>query len=264
MVMLVCAVKIQKGYTMSALPYASKLFSISIAIIQRVWQREESNLDAAAGLLTECIAAGGVFHVFGAGHSHLFAEEVSYRAGGLVPVNPILDVGYTLMGGPPSRSSELERLEGYVPTILNGYDLRPNEVMLIMSQSGRNAGPLEAALYAKEKGLRVVAVTSVAQSQAQTSRHSSGKRLFEIADVVIDNHVPEGDAAVELQPGQPRVAPLSTIVGAAILQALVAETAGRLLERGIPPPVWVSANVDGGEKHNLQMALQYQSRLRSF
>lgn len=249
---------------MSVLPYASKLFSTSIVIIQRVWQQEESNLDAAATLLTECIAAGGVFHIFGAGHSHLFAEEVSYRAGGLVPVNPILDIGYTLMGGPPSRSSALERLEGYVSTILNSYDLRPNEVMIIISQSGRNAGPLEAAMYAKEKGLQVIAITSLAQSKAQTSRHSSGKRLFEIADVVIDNHVPEGDAAVELKPGQPKVAPLSTIVGAAILQGLVAEVAGRLLDRGIAPPVWVSANVEGGDEHNRKMALQYQSRVRHF
>jgi uncharacterized phosphosugar-binding protein len=249
---------------MPKLEHAGKLFAVAVDTIQRVVQEEAGNLEAAAQLVAKSLASGGVLHIFGAGHSHLFAEDLAYRAGGLVPVNPILDIGYTLMAGPPSRSTRLERLEGYAEALLENYDLRPGEVLIVMSQSGRNPGPVEAALSAKRRGLHVVAVTSLGHSRAVESRHSSGKRLFELADVVIDNHVPMGDAALELAPGRPRVAPLSTIVGAAILQALVAEVAGRLLTMGLEPPIWISSNVPGGDEHNQRLAAQYPSRLRHF
>lgn len=249
---------------MSETPFASKLFSIAVDTITDVANQEAERIDTAASMLVKNLSTGGVLHIFGAGHSHLFAEDISYRAGGLVAVNPILDIGYTLMGGPPSRSSRLERLEGFVTSVLDGYDLRAGEVLIVMSQSGRNPGPVEAALYAKEKGLQVIAVTSVSQSKEQTSRHSSGKRLFEIADLVIDNHVPTGDAAVEIKEGSPKVSPISTIVGSAILQAIVAEVAARLTPKDGKAPIWVSSNVDGGDEHNQLMASRYQSRIKPF
>ncbi len=249
---------------MLTLTFGKQLFSAVHEIQDLILRDEAGNLAKAAQLLADSIAQGGVLHVFGAGHSHLFAEELAFRAGGLAPVNPILDIGYTLIGGPPSRSTRLERLEGYVESVLDGYDLRPGEVFIVMSQSGRNPGPVGAALYAKARGLTVIAVTSVSQSKSLPSRHSSGKRLFEIADLVIDSHVPIGDAAIELRPDLPRVAPLSTIIGATILQSIVAEVAGLLVERGFEPPIWVSSNVESGDEHNLRMAAQYPSRLKAF
>ena len=246
------------------IPYATQLFSIVVNTINRVLQDEEDQIKALVLLIIKSISADGVVHVFGSGHSHLFAEDMGFRAGGLVPINPILDIGYTLMGGPPSRSSRLERLDGFASALLDGYELLPGEVFIVMSQSGRNPGPVEAALYAKEKGLQVVAITSVEQSKSQDSRHPSGKKLYEIADLVIDSHVPSGDAAVEIKTGQPKVAPISTIVGSTILQSVVAEVAGKITEKGDVPLVWVSSNVDGGDEHNDKMAIKYKSRIRSF
>ena len=225
---------------------------------------EAMTIDRAAEMMVTSLAGGGTLHVFGAGHAHLFAEELAFRAGGLAPVNPIVDYGYTLMGGSASLSTRLERLEGYATAKLQSYDLRPGEVLLVVSQSGINPGPVEAALYAKERHLNVIAVTSVGHSRGMLSRHSSGKRLYEIADVVIDNHVPMGDALVELRPGFPRVSAASTVVGAAILQALVAEVTSRLMQRGIEPPVWISSNVPDGDAHNKRLAEKYPARIKAF
>lgn len=249
---------------MAELNYADSLVEKVNATIDAVFKTERESLAKASEMLTNLITEGGVLHIFGAGHSHLFAEEITYRAGGLVPINPILDIGYTFMSGPPSRTSKLELLDGYVETICEKYEMLKDEVLIVMSQSGRNPGPVGAAIYAKKQGLQVIAVTSVGQSSQQDSKHSSGKRLFEIADIVIDNHVPFGDAAVELKKDKPKVGPLSTIIGATILQALVAETVGRLLDSDIEPPVWISANIEGGEEHNRRMAGAYPSRQRAF
>lgn len=244
--------------------YAEKLFSVVLNTISLIRENESKNIQTAVRMITESISKGGLVHVFGAGHSHLFAEDMAFRAGGLVPINPILDIDYTFMGGPASRSSRLERLEGFVDTLLESYEMHPGEVFIVMSQSGRNHGPVEAALYAKKKGLQVIAVTAVEQSKNQTSRHPSGKRLFELADLVIDNHGPVGDAAVELKTGQPKVSPISTILGATILQSIVAEVAGAILEKDGIPPVWLSSNIDGGDEHNEKMASKYKSRIKSF
>lgn len=249
---------------MTTLKYGSKLVSAVNHTLDLVFSSELNNLDQTAALITNSISDGGVLHIFGAGHSHLFCEEVCYRAGGLVPVNPILDIGYTLMGNTPSQSTRLERLEGFIETVMDGYIFKPNEVIIILSQSGRNPGPVGAAVYAKEKGLTVVAVTSLNQSKETSSRHKSGKKLYEVADMVIDNHVPTGDASVEISPDFPKVAPLSTIVGASILQFLVAEVAGRILESGKTPPVWISSNVEGGDLHNQKMKEIYQPRFQPF
>ena len=248
----------------SKLPYGSQLFSIVIDTLNLILKDEAENIKSVVQMVTNSITADGIVHIFGSGHSHLFAEDLSYRAGGLVPINPILDIGYTLMGGPPSRSSRLERLDGFANALLEGFEFHPAEVFIVMSQSGRNPGPVEAALYAKRKKLQVVGITSVSQSKEQTSRHSSGKKLYEIADVVIDTHVPSGDAAVELAQGQPKVAPISTIVGSSILQGIVAEVAGAIHENGEVPPVWLSSNVDGGDEHNTRMASKYKSRIAAF
>lgn len=239
-------------------------FHQAISILEKVLQDESRNMYHTAELISTSLATGGVLHIFGAGHGHLFAEELAYRAGGLVPINPIIDYGYTLMGGSASRSTRLERLEGYSRIILENYEFHPGEVILIVSQSGINPGPVEAAMAAREKGLQVVAITSLGQSSNLPSRHSSGKRLFELADVVIDNHVPSGDALVELQSGFPKVAAVSTVVGAAILQSLVAEVAQRLFDRGQEPPIWVSANVPNGDDHNRKMAGKYPSRIKAY
>src|ERR671916_1560660 len=162
--------------------YAARLREVQEAVLAE----ERQKLLEAARLLAGSLDGeepDRMIHVFGCGHSHLMAEEAFWRAGGLVPVHPILDPNLSLLGG--LRTSPLERLEGYARVLLTGEELRPGEVMVVFSNSGINAVPIEVALVAKEAGLRVVAVTSLAHSKGVEPRHSCGQRLFELADVAI-------------------------------------------------------------------------------
>jgi uncharacterized phosphosugar-binding protein len=221
----------------------------AIATIERAMESQAEALDKLAGWVCDSIKTDGVLHIFGAGHSHLVAEDLFWRAGGLAPVNALLDYNLTLLGGGlPTRGTDLERMEGYARVILNNYDLRPGEIFICVSQSGINAGPIEAALEAKSRGLKTVALSSLEQSSKLASRHSSGKRLFEVTDLAIDNCVIPGDACVEIAAGLPRVAPISTVVNCALMQAMIAEVASRLYQDGIEPPVWLSANMPGGDE----------------
>jgi uncharacterized phosphosugar-binding protein len=231
--------------------------------LQRVLDTQSEAIDQASSWIAESLQAGGVLHVFGSGHSHMMGEELTYRAGGLAPVNPVLDINLTLLGGPPSFSTNLERLEGYTATLMDSYIFHPGEVIIINSQSGINPGPVEVALAARELGLKVVAVTSIRQSAAAKSRHSSGSRLFELADLAIDNCVPVGDACVEIGGGL-KAAPLSTAVTVAILESIVAEVAARIQAAGKVPPIWVSANVPGGDEHNEKLKAAFPARRKVF
>jgi len=199
-------------------------------------------LEEVARLVAASVAAGGVLHLFGAGHSQLLALDAYARAGGLACVHPILDPALSPAAG--LQVSPVERAEGRAAAILEGEDLRAGEVAVVVSNSGVNAVPVEVALGCRDRGLRVVALTNLEQAKATAPRHSSGARLHELADVVIDNRCPPGDAALELASGT-RVAPLTTVVGAAVVAALCARVAELLEQQGHTPPVLASQNLDG-------------------
>jgi uncharacterized phosphosugar-binding protein len=188
------------------------------------------------------------------------AEELFDRAGGLAAVNPIFDSGLMLHES-ALTSTNLERLEGYAPIVLSRYTFSPQDVMIIISNSGRNAAPVEAALEARRHGMPVIAVTALAYSKSSSSRHSSGKRLFELADVVLDNCGVPGDGAVQVEGLPERICPTSTIIGAALLHAVVYEAVSNLLAQGIQPAIIRSANLDLGQD-GLNMLRQYRSRVR--
>ncbi|NPV72101.1 MAG: SIS domain-containing protein [Firmicutes bacterium] len=234
-------------------------FDLACSTLKEIRDTQAENIKAGSDLITKTILDGGMVHVFGAGHSHTLAEEMFARAGGLVPVSPILDADLTALGG-FMKSSDLERLEGFGRIVFTHHDARPGEVVLVISQSGKNPAPVDVALAARERGLKVIGITSLVHSRAVPPGHSSGKKLYEIADVVIDNRVPYGDAAIEICEGAPRVAPLSTVACAAICNSLVAETASRLALHGIHPPVWTSGNVPGGHEANAAYIERYRSR----
>jgi uncharacterized phosphosugar-binding protein len=217
-------------------------------------------LEEAAGLVAESVAGGGVLHLFGAGHSQLLALDAYTRAGGLACVNPILDPALSPATG--LELALLERTEGRAAAILAGQDLRPGEVVVVISNSGVNALPVEVALGCRERGLRVVALTNLEQAKATAPRHPSGARLHELADVVIDNRCPPGDAAVTLASGD-RVGPLTTVVGAAVVAALCARVAELLLEGGRRPPVLASQNLDGrpAAAANAELLAPYRDRV---
>jgi uncharacterized phosphosugar-binding protein len=216
-------------------------------------------LEEAAGLVAASVAAGGVLHLFGAGHSQLLALDAYARAGGLACVNPILDP--TLSPATGLELARVERTEGRAESILAGEDLRPGEVVVVISNSGVNAVPVEVALGCRERGLGVVALTNLEQAKATAPRHPSGARLHEQADVVIDNRCPPGDAAVTLASGD-RVGPLTTVVGAAVVAALCARVAELLLEQGRRPPVLASQNLDGrpAAETNAELLAPYLER----
>ena len=218
-------------------------------------------LEEAARLVAASVAAGGVLHLFGAGHSQLLSLDAYVRAGGLACVNPILDP--TLSPATGLELAQVERTSGQAAAILEGEDLRPGEVVVIVSNSGVNAVPVEVALGCRERGLRVVALTNLEQAKRTAPRHPSGARLHELADVVIDNRCPVGDAAVSLASGD-RVGPLTTVVGAAVVAALCARVAELLLEQGRRPPVLASQNLDGrpAAEDNAKLLRPYLGRVR--
>jgi len=240
-------------------------FENVVSTIAKVRETQAGALDQASEWIKDLLEKDGVLHVFGSGHSHAITEDVFWRAGGLAPVNAILDVNLTLHGGgSPTRGTNLERLEGYAKIILDNYDLRKGEIIIIVSNSGINAVPIEVAQICKELGLKVIALTNLEQTRNAKSRHSSGKKMYELADLVIDTCVPSGDASIQIAENLPKAAPLSTVISCSILQSLVAEVAARMLKDGFEPPIWLSANVPGGELRLEQLMKKFGgSRLRT-
>ncbi len=229
-------------------------------IIRRVLDEEAQNLERASELVAESIASGGLEYVFGTGHSMLVALEVFHRAGELVRVCPVLDL--SLLGFPSAtRASLLERLPGYAKALADSVRVVPNSVLIVVSNSGKNAVPVELAHEMRSRGAKVVAVTSVEYSRRLKPENPLGRRLYEVADVVVDNKVPEGDAAYELGDGT-RVFPVSTIVNSFIVHAVNARAAEILLSRGLETEVWTSVNVPGGRERNLRYLSKYYEVLR--
>jgi uncharacterized phosphosugar-binding protein len=230
-------------------------------LIAAIMRSQGDSLERAAQAVFESLRADGVFHVFGSGHSHTLAEEAYHRAGGLVPVNAIQEVFLTPLT-PPGMSGQLERVSGLARILLDGHDLRPGEVLMVISNSGINAVPVEVALEGKARGLTVIALTSLAHSRGVPSRNASGKRLFEIADIVLDNCGEPGDAAVRYEGLPGKVAPTSLVAGAYIINSLVCRVVELFLAKGLTPPVYLSANVPGGDEHNGRLEAKYRGRIR--
>jgi uncharacterized phosphosugar-binding protein len=219
------------------------------SLIDRLQTDQWSHIAEAADLMVDALAAGGTIHVFGSGHSHMLAEELYYRAGGLVRVRAILFEGLMLHASAP-LSTSLERLPGLAGAIADDQPLEPGDVLLIASNSGSNVVITEMASLAKERGLRTVAITSLEHATSESARAAGQARLHELVDVSIDNGGVVGDAAVEIDGMSTRVGPTSTVVGAAVANTLVAEVVERLVRRGVVPAVFTSANVAGGDALN--------------
>lgn len=208
----------------------------------------------AAQVIAGSLAGGGLLHLFGAGHSHMLVEELYGRAGGLTPVNAIL-IPRLMLHEDMVQSTLLERREELAQEILADQPLQPGDVMLVISNSGRNGLSIELARLARQQGLSVIALTAVDYSRTLSSRHSTGLRLLEVADIVLDNHGQVGDACLALPDLNIRTGPTSTIVGAAVLDAVMVEVIARLVRLGVTPPVLVSVNLVGADESGSMAAL---------
>lgn len=242
--------------------YATKLHDLT----ERIASEEATSITAAARLMAAQVEAGHLVHVMGTGaHSMMAVEEALWRAGGLAPINGILDEGFSLLSG-ARRSNAIERLPGYAPAMLAGWGIEPGEVLLIVNAYGVNAATIDAALFCRARGITSIAATSVSLQRAlpkdHPARHPGRQDLCDLADIVIDSKVPMGDVSIEIPGVAAQMGPLSTVANAFIVNVLMMETAAELARKGIPAPVWKSANSPGGDEANRELMSAYGPRVR--
>ena len=229
--------------------------------IRQAWDTQRETISLAAQWIAETIEHKNNVFVFGCSHAGIIAEEVFYRTGGLAVINPIFFPGFMLNTRPITMTSRLEQLDGLGKILVKENRLKAGDVLIIHSVSGRNNVPVEMAMEAGKLGVTTIAITNLAYSSSVTSRHPSGKRLFEVCDMVIDNKGIPGDAAVNLEGLPEKIGPTSTAVGTALINAIVIETVGQMLESGKIPPVFLSANLDGGKEHNERIFEEYADQI---
>jgi uncharacterized phosphosugar-binding protein len=236
-------------------------------ILGELWTTQLERIEEAARWMADSIAGGGLVHVFGSGHSVLPVQDIFPRYGSFPGFRPLMDARLmwtnVLGSGGAKGLLWLERREGYAPVLFENEPIRAGDVMLVFSHGGLNAVGIEVAMEARARGLRTVAVTSMANYRAREPTHSSGKKLADVADLVIDNAVPAEDALVAIEGWKAPVAAGSTVAFVTIAMALVAQVAAELARRGVAPPVFVSPNVSGiPADNNDQVFAAYERSLR--
>jgi uncharacterized phosphosugar-binding protein len=232
-------------------------FSQVTEVLRKVENTQSDKIEAAAKLISDCWERDGMLYVFGCGHSHIIGEDLFYRAGGSAAVCAMLDPDLMLHAG-AVKSSYYERMSGLAKPIFDRYGLTDKDVLLVVSTSGINAVPVEMAMCAKEKGIPVIAIVSEAYADDK-SRHDSGKKLRDVADIVLDNGVCHGDAAVALG-NEMHIGPISTISGCMIAQAMMVQASENMLSAGMTPPSYVSGNLPGGMERNQALIDRYMPR----
>jgi uncharacterized phosphosugar-binding protein len=246
---------------------AARYLRNAAAVLDGILAAELRSIRAAAELCASAITGGGLIHVLGTGHSHILAEELFYRAGGLAAVNPIF-VDRLMLHVSAFESTRLERLAATGDAVLSELTLAEGDAMIVASNSGGNAVCDTVAAGARRARVHVIAVVSRAHAAAAAHETAAGDGdgtggLLDVADVVIDNHGAVGDASIAV-PGVPNlVGPTSTVAGAAIVNAIAVETAQLLATRGASVGVLASSNVVGGNEHNEAVLAPYRERVRS-
>lgn len=232
-------------------------------VLDRLVATQRDNIAAAAALIVDALAAGGVVQAFGTGHSEALAMEVAGRAGGLVPTNRLALRDILVYGGKDIAGidSKIERDPQIARDIYALANIQPADIFVVASNSGGNGATVEMAALAKGNGHKLIVFTSMEHTGRITSRHPSGRKLYEFADVVIDNCAPYGDALLPL-PGGGAICAVSSISSALAVQLMNTEIVARQLAAGVVPPVYLSANVPGGDAHNDALEALYAGRIR--
>jgi uncharacterized phosphosugar-binding protein len=242
---------------MSAAAYLERVASM----LEQLRREQLGRIEAAAGVVADALRRDAIVHIFGTGHSHMLAEEALYRAGGLAAANAILDPGL-MLGDGALASTRLERVSGYAEIVAGKYTFSPGDVLIVISNSGVNAVPVEMATLGKRAGLTVIAVCALSYASATEPAAEVGRRLPDVADLTLDNLGEPGDAVVALDGGGLRSGPTSTVMGAAVLNAVFVEAAARIAADGVDPPVYRSSNMPGAAEHNRELVERYRTRVK--
>ena len=240
----------------------SNYFDAIHSLLREVEETQSKKIRSAAHEIVRAATTGSNIYAFGCNHSGLLSQELFYRTGGLVIINPVMAPGLSLDVRPVTLTTSMERLEGYGKEIIINTEIKQGDILIINSVSGRNSVPVEAAIQAGILGAYTIALTSMKYSGSVDSRHSSGKKLYEVCDLVIDNCGCAGDAALNIEGFPQRVAPTSTVIGAAILNAMVAEAVSIFIEKGITPPIFISSNIEGGDNHNKKVMELFKNSIK--
>ena len=222
--------------------------------------REWARIAQAAEWLGEALAQDKFLYAFGTGHSHMLAEEIFYRAGGLARACPMLD-DRTMLHKEAIQATYVERELGYAAQFMNLYPVESGDVLIVASNSGRNAVPIEMAMEGRARGMKVVAITNLAHAKIWGSRHPSGKTLGEAAELTIDNCGVPGDACVKIDGMEQLLGSPSTATGALIVNAIIVQGIENALRRGVAPEVFISSN-SNGDNHNDRLLEKYKARVR--
>lgn len=231
-------------------------------ILDEILKTQKPMMEQVAEVMAQAIVDRKNIYVFGCSHAGILAQEMFYRTGGLAVINPILPPDLMLNVRPVTMTTEMERLEGYGKIILHSAGVKEGDVLIIHSVSGRNAVTVDMAIEAKKKHITVVALTNLKYSRSVSSRHSSGKRLFETCDYLLDNCGSIGDTVCQIEGFEQKVAASSTVAGATVLNAILAETVDRIVKKGAVPPVFISANIEGGDAHNARILKEYKDNIK--
>ncbi len=228
----------------------------------RVISEQLGNIEKAARLVATALEGGHRIFAFGTGHSHMLAEELFYRAGGIVNITPILETSLMLHES-ASKSTLLERVGAYGQILFDTYGLAKDDILLVFSNSGRNGVSIDLADLAVKNGVHTIVITNMEHTMSGASRHPSGKKLYEFGEVVLDNCGCLGDASVAIDGFNRRVSPTSTAIGAAILNAMSACAIQYMVDDGFEPEVFASSNVDGGDEINEKYIAKYQKEIKA-
>lgn len=235
--------------------------------IKKVNETQEENIQKAAGMMADAIAADKLLNVYGGGgHTTLVMGEMFFRAGGFSNINPIMETGLSVFNQ-ALKYLELERCVNYGRSIMKYYKLKKDDLLIIFHNIGINAATIDAALEAKENGVKIISVSSSYWQDEMPEnhfiRHPSKKNLFELSDVCIDDFNPVGDAVINVPGFDTPIAPISNIVDFYIAHRLEIATVQECVKRGIKPPMWKSANAPGGDEANAAYLEKYSPRIKS-
>lgn len=229
-------------------------------VLSAIFEKEQVPIQNAGTALADTLEHDGLLYVFGCGHSHMLAEELFYRAGGLAAVSPIFESAAMLHEG-AVKSSEIERLSGYAKWVFARYPVQKGDCFLVVSSSGINPFVIEMAQEAAARGARVIGISSFAYCE-EASRQKDGLHLPDVCEICIDNHVPHGDATVEVRTDGSKAGPVSTIASVAIANSIVLSACETLRARGIEPDVFRSGNLPDGDERNHDLIQRYQLRIK--